>query len=174
MENNIHEVDNNFYIRYNPQIRKIVARILGNANLSHDIDDCVNNVFLELMEKLQQYSESRGNMASFVAVVARSAALDYCKGSIRKTGELIGDEKLDFLAGPVKVEDSVDFKMLVEAIAAKLNEQENILFAMRYIYFYTPEEIAKVFKIKRNAVDGRLNRLKKKIKKLLMRGGAMI
>jgi RNA polymerase sigma factor (sigma-70 family) len=126
------------------------------------------------MEKLQQYNETRGNMASFVAVVARSAALDYCRGSMRKTGELVGDEKLDFLAEPIKIEDSVNFKLLVETIAAKLNEQENVLFAMRYIYFYTPEEIAKVFKINRNAVDARLSRLKKKIKNLLIKGGATI
>ena len=167
-------MDNNFYIRYNPQVKKIVARILNNANLSHDIDDCVNSVFLELMEKLQQYNETRGNMASFVAVVARSAALDYCRGSMRRNGELVGDEKLDFLAEPIKVEDSVNFKLLVETIAEKLNEQENVLFAMRYIYFYTPEEIAKAFKINRNAVDARLTRLKKKIKNLLIKGGATI
>jgi len=45
---------------------------------------------------------------------------------------------------------------------------------MKYIYYYPAEEIAKIFKINRNAVDGRVNRLKKKIKKLLTKGEIII
>ena len=51
---NVFEVNGNFYSKYNPQIRIIVARILNSADQSCDIDDCVSSVFLELMEKLQQ------------------------------------------------------------------------------------------------------------------------
>ena len=54
--NNGYEVNNNFYEKYNPQIRAIVIRILNNAGQNQDIEDCVNTVFLELMEKEgQQY-----------------------------------------------------------------------------------------------------------------------
>ena len=60
--NNKLEVNNNFYEKYHPQIRAIVIRILNNANQSQDIEDCVNTVFLELMEKLQQFNETRGSM----------------------------------------------------------------------------------------------------------------
>ena len=172
--NDISELNNNFYAKYNPQIRAIVARILNNANQSHDIDDCVNTVFLELMEKLQQYNETRGSMAAFVAIIARSVALNYCKSNMRKPGELIGDDKLDFLSEPMGFEDKVEFQMLVDSILDKLNEQESVLFAMKYLYFYPSEEIAAAFKISRNAVDLRVNRLKKKIKKFLLKGGLNI
>jgi len=174
IDNNTFEINNSFYYKYNPQIRAIVARILNNAEQTRDIDDCVNTVYLELMENLQQYSESRGSMAAFVAVIARSTALDYCRSNMRKSGELIGDDKLDFLTEPIEIEDKVEFEMLVENIAEKLNEQENALFTLKYLLFYAPEEIANFFNIKRNAVDGRLNRLKKKIKKLLIKGGITI
>ena len=174
MENDISEVNNNFYVKYNPQIRVIVARILNNSNQSGDIDDCVNTVYLALMEKLQLYSETRGSMGTFVATVTRSVALNYCRDNKRKPDELIGDEKFDFISGPIKVEDDVEFKLLVETISKKLNDEENILFAMKYIYFYSPEEIAKAFKINRNTVDVRVNRLKNKIKKLLIKGGITI
>jgi len=174
MKNDISEVNNNFYVKYNPQIRTIVARILSNANQANNIDDCVNTVYLALMEKLQQYSESRGSMGAFVATVARSTALNYCRDNKRQPDELIGDDKLDFLIGPIKVEDDAEFHMLVEQIVKQLNHQENILFTLRYILFYSPEEIAKTFHISRNAVDGRLNRLKNKLKKLLIKGGITI
>ena len=168
---NIFEVNNSFYERYNPLIRKIVTRILNNSNQSRDIDDCVNTVFLGIMEKLQQNNETRGSMAAFVAIIARSVAMDYCKGNKRKMNELIGDENIDFMNDPLEFENEVEFEILVESIFEKLNEQENVLFTMKYILFYPAEEIAKVFKINRNAVDGRVNRLKSKIKKILAKGG---
>ena len=171
IENNGHEINDSFYEKYNPQIRAVVARILNNANQSHDIDDCVNTVYIELIEKLRQYNETRGSMGAFVAIVARSTALDYCRSNRRRQGELIGDDKFDFLSEPMEFEDKSDFEMLVESILEKLDEQEIILFTMRYIYYYTPEEIAKSLKIRRNTVNKRVSRLKSKVKKMLIKGG---
>ena len=91
----VQEVNNSFYEKYNPQVRIIVTRILTVANQANDIDDCVNEVYLELMEKLLLYNETRGSMAAFVTIIARSAALDYCRGNRRNAGELIGDDKID-------------------------------------------------------------------------------
>ena len=170
----VYEVNDSFYERYNTQIRAIVTRILKNAGQPGDIDDCVNSVYVGLIEKLRQYNETRGSMGAFVAVVARSTALDYCRGNARKKGELIGDDNIDFLSEPIEFEDKLEFEMLVRSIKEKLNEQETILFAMRYIYSYTPEEIAEVFKIKRNTADKRIGRLKNKIKKFLEKGGVIL
>jgi len=170
---NVLEVNNGFYDKYNPQIRAIVTRILNSVNQTHDIDDCVNNVYLELMENLQKYNETRGSMAAFVTIIARSTALDYCRGNMRKPGELIGDEKIDFLSEPIEFEDNVEFKMLVESILEKLNKEERVLFTMKYILFYSPEEIAKAMKIRRSAVDMRVSRLKSKIKNFLIKEGGI-
>ena len=172
-KNNI-EVNESFFNRYTPQIRAIVSSILINANQSGDIDDCVNTVFLELMEKLRQYNETRGSMGAFVAVIARSTALNYCKANTRKSLELIGDEKLDYLSSPLQYQDETEAKMLVESIISRLNEQERLLFTMRFLCYDTPEEIAKVLRIKRNTVDKRISRLKNKIKKFLTKGGIII
>ena len=171
---NTRKIDEFFYEKYNPPIRAIVKRILDNANLSCDIDDCVNAVYIELIENLQKYNEMRGSLAAFVAIVARSTALDYCRRSMRRNGELIGDENIDFLSEPMAFEDKVEFQMLVKSIKEKLNEQEVVLFTMRYIYYYTPEEIAKVFKIRRSTVDKRISRLKSKIKKFVTKGGIIL
>ena len=174
MNDNILEVNNNFYDRYNPLIRTIVTRILTSAGQTSDIDDCVNVVFLELMERLQQYNETRGSMAAFVSIIARSIALNYCKSNLRRTGELIGDDNIDFLSQPVDFEDEIEFEMLVKSILENLNRKEYILFTMRFILFYSPEEIAKTFKITRNAVDGRIDKLKSKIKRFLQKGGVTL
>jgi len=165
------EVNSIFYDKYNSQIRHIVARILNGAGQTGYIDDCVNEIYLELIGKLKQYNETRGSIGAFVAIIARSAALNYCRGNTRKINELVGDDKIDIISEPVEVEDKLEFEMLVKSIKDKLNKEERILFTMRYIYYYSPDEIAKVFQIRRNTVDKRISRLRNKVKNILIKGG---
>jgi len=169
-ESNISEISD-IYSKYNLDIRAIVAKILYYSNQERDIDDCVNDVYLRLIENLQQYNETRGTMAAFVAIIARSTALNYCKGNMRKLNELIGDENIDVLCDPINVEDETGFKILIENITKKLKHEERILFTMRYVYYFTPEEIAKEFSINLGAAYKRITRLKNKVKKLLTKGG---
>jgi len=122
---NIYEINDSFYEKYNPQIRAIVTRILNYANQSRDIDDCVNTVYTELIEKLYQYNETRGSIGAFVAIVARSTALDYCRGNTRRNGELIGDENIDFLSEPIEFENKVEFQILVKNIKKRAERTGN-------------------------------------------------
>ena len=173
LDNNIQEIDD-IYDRYNSEIRAIAAKILCYFNQERDIDDCVNDIYLRLIENLRQYNETRGSLAAFVAIIARSTALNYCKSKIHKPDELIGDEKIDGLSGSINVEDEIEFKMLVENITKKLKKEERILFTMRYLYYFTPEEIAKEFNIGLDAVYKRISRLKNKLKKFLTNGGIVL
>ena len=174
----IFEVNDKFYEKYNPHIRKIVTRILTNAGQRGHIDDCVNTVFVSLIERLRQYNETRGSLAAFVTIITRSVALNFAKSNMRHMGELIGDDNIGFLTEPVSfesgIEDEDGYERLVKGILEKLNKQESVLFTMRFILFYPPEEIAKNFKITRSAADSRINSLKNKIKRFLTKGGVMI
>ena len=172
-DNNISEI-NDIYTKYNSDIRAIVAKILYYSNQERDIDDCVNDVYLRLIENLQQYNETRGSMAAFVAIIARSTALNYCKGNMHKPNELIGDEKIDVLSDPINIEDEIEFKILVENITKKLKKEERILFTMRYIYYFTPEDIAKEFNINLGAAYKRITRLKNKVKNFLTKEGIIL
>ena len=167
-------INNDFYNEHYAKVRAIASRILQAANQANEIDDCVSAIFLELMTKFQDYDDERGSISAFVTVVARSTALNYRKSAARKSDELIGDENLDFFAVPIGYQNETDFDLLVESIITKLNKAERALFTMRYLYYYTPDEIAKVLKIKRSAVDMRSTRLKAKIQKLLIKGGLSI
>ena len=173
IHNNTSEI-NDLYNKYNLDIRAIVAKILYYSNQERDIDDCVNEVYLKLIENLQQYNETRGSIAAFVAIIARSTALNYCKSNMRKPNELIGDEKIDVLSDPINVEDAIEFKILVENITKKLKKEERVLFTMRYVYYFTPEEIAKEFKINLGTAYKRITRLKNKVKKFLTKEGVIL
>ncbi|MCL2160241.1 MAG: sigma-70 family RNA polymerase sigma factor [Oscillospiraceae bacterium] len=174
----IFEVNDKFYDKYNPHVRKIVARILTNANQRSHIEDCVSEVFLQLIERLRQYNETRGSMAAYVTIIARSVALNYAKSNVRHIGELIGDDNIEFLTEPSSFEDELEselgYETLVKSILEKLSEKESALFTMRFILLYQPEEIAKSLKITRNMVDFRISKLKSKIKRFLIKGGIRI
>ena len=165
---------NDLYSKYNSDIRAVVAKILYYSDQERDIDDCVNEVYIRLIENLRQYNETRGSMAAFVAIIARSTALNYCKSNIHKLNELVGDVKIDVLSGPINVEDEIGFKTLIEDITKKLKKEERVLFTMRYVYYFTPEEIAKEFNINVGAAYKRITRLKNKVKKLLIKGGIVL
>ena len=167
-------INNDFYDEYYAKVRAIASRILQAANQANEIEDCVSTIFLELMTKFQEYDDKRGSIGAFVTVVARSTALNYRKSVMKKSDELIGDENLDFFAVPIDYQNEADFDLLVESIITKLNKAERALFTMRYLYYYSPDEIAKILKIKRSAVDMRTTRPKAKIQKLLIKGGLSI
>lgn len=172
--NNTFEINNGFFEKYHSTIRAIVTNILKPANQSQDIQDCVNTVFLSLMEKLQQYNETRGSLAAFVIIIARSTALNYLKTNARKTSELIGGDKFDFISDNLNFENDVEFKMLVKSILEKLNEKEKVLFTMRFILYDSADEIARTLRINKNTVEVRINRLKNKIKIFLTKGGIIL
>jgi len=106
------QINNSFFEKYNSTIRGIVTNILKHTNQSQDIDDCVNTVFLSHMEKLQQYNETRGSMAAFVIMIARSTALDYRRSNIRRAGKLAGEDtyEYDFICDNLDFENEVEFR----------------------------------------------------------------
>jgi len=160
-------VNDEFYETYNNKITIIVKRMLTQTGITQDIDDCVNIVYVKLMESMENFDENRGSMDTYVNLITHSTVIDYLKKHSRFKNELVGNEILDFFYAPLECENEAVFNILVENICAGLKKEERILFTMRYILFHPPEEIAKVLNIKRNAVDTRCKRLKAKIKKYL-------
>ena len=160
-------VNDDFYETYNKKITIIVKRMLSQTGITQDIDDCVNIVYVKLMESIGSFDEKRGSMDTYVNLITHSTVIDYLKKHSKFKNELVGNEIFDFLYAPLECEDEAVFNILVENIYAKLKKEERILFTMRYILFHPPEEIAKVLNIRRNTVDTRCKRLKAKVKKYL-------
>jgi len=166
-------VNDNFYETYNNKITIIVKRMLAQTGITQDIDDCVNIVYVKLMESIDSFDENRGSMDTYVNLIAHHTVINYIKRNSKYKNELVGDEIFDFFYAPLECEDEAVFNILVENICAKLKKEERILFTMRYILFHPPEEIAKVLNIKRNTVATRCKRLKAKVKKYLKGAGIL-
>jgi len=65
------------YDRYSPIVYSIALRVLGDTGAAEDV---LQEVFLQLWRNPGVFDSSRGNMAAWLAVIARNRAID----SLRK------------------------------------------------------------------------------------------
>ena len=61
------------FYRHSPGMRGLARRILRDV---HEADDAVNEVFLELWERADRFSASRGSPDSYLLLVTRSRCID--------------------------------------------------------------------------------------------------
>jgi RNA polymerase sigma-70 factor (ECF subfamily) len=61
------------YYRHSPMLRSVIARIMNNES---DIDDLVQEVFLELWNRAENYSEEKGKVLGWLVTLARRRAID--------------------------------------------------------------------------------------------------
>ena len=61
------------YHRHSPMLRSVIARIMNNES---DIDDLVQEVFLELWNRAESYSEEKGKALGWMITLARRRAID--------------------------------------------------------------------------------------------------
>lgn len=136
-----------------------------------DTNDIISLVMTDLYENPQKYDSDKGTVKTYIHLLARTHTLNSIKKSGRNLSELTGDEVISVIASRENPDDEAGFNELIRIIASSLNKKEKTLFAMRYLYYYTPEEISISLKIKRSAVDMRLSRLREKVRKILTAAG---
>ncbi len=61
------------YHRHSAMLRSVIARIMNNES---DIDDLVQEVFLELWNRAESYSEEKGKALGWMITLARRRAID--------------------------------------------------------------------------------------------------
>ena len=167
MDNFTITIDEEFYLRHHKLIAGIAARILSGAK--QDIEDCINEIFVVLMEKTGGFDPQRGTIEAYVSVVSRSVALNYAK-KLRRSRELVSDEETDIADASDAYNSFADFEAIKESLNA-LTGDERVLFTLKYVYYHTAHEIAKYFGISVAAAEKRLTRLKGKLQKLLKEKG---
>lgn len=169
-----HMMQTDYFFKYRQMICSTVARILHPLGTVHDTEDCVSEIFLALGSKLPDFDPERGSEDTFIRVFSRSSALNYRKKLAKQKSELDGDEVFDCISSQIEMDDDINFKELVRDITAALSKEERLLFTMRYLYYYSADEAAEAFGIKKSAVEMRTMRLREKIRKNLVKRGVTV
>lgn len=156
-----------FTRRYSPLMRYVISPILPDEQ---DREECLADVSLLVWEQIGRYDPSRGAFTTWLTVLTRNTALNRARG--RRDTEPLSPEHPSPAPGP---EEQVLRQELLEELRRALKLlplKDQVLFHRKYYYLQSTAQIAAEMGLTERAVEGRLYRLKKRLRKEL--GGAVL
>ena len=152
---------------HNKLLWVIVGGILNNIGTAQDIEECISDVFIEVWKKPKAFKKQKGTLKNFLAVIAKSKALDrYRVLSKRKIVEIdeaiksSDDDLLDYVI------DKDMYASLYEAINL-LTEPNREIIIRRYFFEEKTSYIAEKTAIPVKEVENRLYQSKLKLRTIL-------
>lgn len=154
-----------FLHEYTPLIRYVVSPILENEQ---DREDCISEVIFKVWDKINSFDVHRGNFSGWLTAIARNTAVNYLRKSIHT--ENIDDFENRLISPELTPEAALlnkeEQKRIVRAINS-LSSKDRVLFYRKYYYMQPTSQIARETGLTERAVEGRLRRAKKRLRKLL-------
>ena len=152
---------------YGGLIKYVVSSILSDPR---DAEECQADVYIKVWQNISAYDSGKGELSSWISVVARNTAVTFLRGLNRGESELTDD----YSSGVTPEDQLIKADELEELKAAilELKSSERQLIYRRYFYLQDTKQIAAELGMSERAVEGRLYRIRKKLKKAL--GGERI
>ena len=151
-------------LHYGPLMRYIIAPILPNPQ---DREDCLSEVTLRVWEKIEQYDRKRGGWNAWLTAITRNTALNHARKALGSSAEELPE---DTPAAGHTPEEAVLQRERQEAVRDALERlpyRDRILFYRKYYYMQPTAQIAAELGMTERAVEGKLYRLKKQLRKML-------
>lgn len=160
--------------KYGNYCASIAKNILGNKE---DVEECINDTYLNAWNAMPPHRPK--NLSTFLGKIVRNLSLNRYKHNTadkRGSGELpaVLDELSELVSGTNDIEQETDYKELINAINAFLDElpaDKRSIFINRYWHTDSISEIAKKHRMKDSAVSTTLNRLRLKLHNYLLERG---
>lgn len=150
---------------YAPLMRYIIAPILQNEQ---DREECVSEAAMRVWDRIEQFDPSRGSWNAWLTALTRNAALD----KARKNKSIVSSEEVSSEAPsaeptPEELIVKKEREAALRDALSRLSVQERALFYRKYYYLQSTAQIASELGMTERAVEGRLYRLKKQLRKTL-------
>ena len=148
--------------QYGPLLRYVIGGILPDPQ---DAEDCFSEVSLALWQKLERFDPEKGPLSGWLTAVARNTALNHLKARIRREKHQ-SEEPAEVLTPEQEVLRKERAEQLRAAVT-RLPEAERKLFYRRYYYLQPVSQIAVELGLSQRAVEGRLYRLRQRLRQEL-------
>ena len=163
--------------RYRPYCYAIAYSILSTAQ---DSEECVNDTYLRAWESMPP--QRPGRLQMFLAKITRNLAFDRFKAQRAKKrggGEMhaVLEELSGCIASGSSPEQQLLGKELENAVAKfvrELPKQDGNIFARRYFYVESIDQIAQRYDMSANTVRVRLSRMRRSLKDYLRKEGLIL
>lgn len=148
---------------YGPLMRYIIAPILPD-----ELEDCLSEVTMRVWERIHQFDPARGSPKAWLTAITRNAA-------ISRAGRAKQHTSLDDMPNGTPSPEPTPEEALLRAerqaalrrALSQLDGNERLLFYRKYYYRQSTQQIASELGMTERAVEGRLYRIKQRLRKLL-------
>ena len=154
-------------LHYGPLIRYIIASILSDQR---DRDEVFSDIVLRVWDRIDQFDSDHGTWANWLSVISRNAAIDRLRKAAPATSE-ITDEIPAPDSNPEQQLIRKERQQALSKAIRNLTYEEQALFYRKYYYRQPTSQIASEYGTTERAIEGKLYRIKKKLRKVL--GGGL-
>ena len=161
---------------YAKPIWYIVHKVLKNIASAEDMEECVADVFIYLWQYPDKFDAKRGNLKTWLSVVAKSKAIDKYR-QLSKTRHTYFNEEIlvengmfDKVGGLEKVL-SRELKLEIRSAITTLEEIDQEIIFRRYFYQQKTKNISFALNLTAKQVENRLYKSKLKLRSVLQSGG---
>ncbi len=148
-----------------PLINYIISPILNN---SADREECLSEISMKVWDKIDQYDETKGSFNGWLTAIARNTALNRAKQIKNSLStEEMHAETVSPAPGPEEILLQKEREKALKNALNTLSGKERELFYRKYYYMQSTAQIARELSLTERAAEGKLYRIKKKLRKEL-------
>lgn len=139
------------YDHYSAALNAIIYGVVGNAAVCEDV---LQEVFIRIFRKIEQYDSSKSRLYTWMAQIARNAAIDW----MRKTGNqvtLMNQKEPDDVPNQASTSinpDTTDIRQWI----ARLPKPEQQVLRLAYLEGHTQEEISQLLQTPLGTIKSRV------------------
>ncbi len=149
---------------YGPLMLYIIKPILLDK---HDIEDCLSETAMRIWENFDTYDENKGSFAAWVTAITRNTALNMIRRKKRHPECEIDDNIESTEPTPEEIVLREERQRELKRTLDMLSQKERNLFYRKYYYLQSTEKIAAEMGMTVRSVEGKLYRIKKKLRKMM-------
>ena len=150
---------------YAPLMRYIIAPILPDPQ---DREECLSEVSMRVWSRVAQFDPARGSWNAWLTAITRNTARNYQRSAQHRPGtQAIPEGTPAPGASPEEAILQAERSAALHDALARLGQNDRALFYRKYYYLQSTAQIAAELGMTVRAVEGRLYRLKKQLRRML-------
>lgn len=151
-------------LHYGPLMRYIIAPILQNPQ---DREDCLSEVSMRVWEKIGQFDGEKGSFHAWLTAITRNTALNHARKASGSSAEELSESTPSPEPSPEETLLKKERQEALSAALSRLSYKDRLLFYRKYYYRQSTAQIAAELGMTERAVEGKLYRVKKQLRKSL-------